>query len=537
MDGMKVVGDLFGAGKMFLPQVVKSARAMKKAVAYLQPYMEAEQSAGSAQGRIVMATVKGDVHDIGKNIVGRRAALQQLRRDRPGRDGAVRHHPADRGRRRRGPRGPERAHHAVARRDGLRGDGDDAARPAAPAAHRRRHHVAPAHRRQDRPGVPRHDGPRGRRVARDRRRLQAPEPGTAAHVRRGEPRRPGPVGGTVRRAAARARWRPTPPHRANPLRTDWDALDLPAPSFTGRRTVDVPLGGAHAVHRLDVLLRRLGAEGPLSGHTRRSGAGGGRPRAVRARDGATGGDRRRATADGARGVYGFWTGRHADGDDIVLYDPADAAGGAERVRFNMLRQQEAYGDGRSNRSLADFVAPRGQGRIDHVGAFAVTAGIGAAELVQEYEKDHGRLPGHHGQGAGRSVGGGVRGVPACARPARMGLRTRRVACRTTSSSPSATAASGPAFGYPACPDHSEKFKLFRAAGRRGGGHGADRIGRDDARRQRQRPVPSRIPKRATSPSAASAATRWSPTPRAKGVDVPAVERWLAPNLAYDPAAA
>ena len=73
MDGMKVVGDLFGAGKMFLPQVVKSARVMKKAVAYLEPFMEAEKAAParrSAQGKIVMATVKGDVHDIGKNIVG-----------------------------------------------------------------------------------------------------------------------------------------------------------------------------------------------------------------------------------------------------------------------------------------------------------------------------------------------------------------------------------------------------------------------------------------------------------------------------------
>ncbi len=70
MDGMNVVGDLFGSGKMFLPQVVKSARVMKQAVAYLQPYLEAEKSAGSSNGRIVMATVKGDVHDIGKNIVG-----------------------------------------------------------------------------------------------------------------------------------------------------------------------------------------------------------------------------------------------------------------------------------------------------------------------------------------------------------------------------------------------------------------------------------------------------------------------------------
>ena len=74
MDGMKVVGDLFGAGKMFLPQVVKSARAMKRAVAYLEPFMEAREArrpaAVGAQGKIVMATVKGDVHDIGKNIVG-----------------------------------------------------------------------------------------------------------------------------------------------------------------------------------------------------------------------------------------------------------------------------------------------------------------------------------------------------------------------------------------------------------------------------------------------------------------------------------
>ena len=78
MDGMKVVGDLFGAGKMFLPQVVKSARAMKKAVAYLEPFMEAEKAraaGGTAEprarkGKIVLATVKGDVHDIGKNIVG-----------------------------------------------------------------------------------------------------------------------------------------------------------------------------------------------------------------------------------------------------------------------------------------------------------------------------------------------------------------------------------------------------------------------------------------------------------------------------------
>ena len=92
MDGMNVVGDLFGAGKMFLPQVVKSARVMKKAVAYLMPFIEAEKQrtgdTARAKGKIVMATVKGDVHDIGKNIVGVVLAVQQLRGRRPRRDGA-----------------------------------------------------------------------------------------------------------------------------------------------------------------------------------------------------------------------------------------------------------------------------------------------------------------------------------------------------------------------------------------------------------------------------------------------------------------
>ena len=70
MDGMRIVGDLFGSGRMFLPQVVKSARAMKRAVAYLEPFMEEEQAGGEPQGKVLLATVKGDVHDIGKNIVG-----------------------------------------------------------------------------------------------------------------------------------------------------------------------------------------------------------------------------------------------------------------------------------------------------------------------------------------------------------------------------------------------------------------------------------------------------------------------------------
>ena len=145
MDGMKVVGDLFGSGRMFLPQVVKSARAMKRAVAYLEPYMEEEKertgSNGRAQGTIVLATVKGDVRHRQEHR-RRRPRLQQLRGDRPGRDGPRRD---DSRHRRRGRGGCGRAlgpDHALAGRDGARGEGDGAARAPAAAADRRRHRRA-----------------------------------------------------------------------------------------------------------------------------------------------------------------------------------------------------------------------------------------------------------------------------------------------------------------------------------------------------------------------------------------------------------
>ena len=127
MDGMNVVGDLFGAGKMFLPQVVKSARVMKKAVAYLIPFIEQEKldnpeyaTAKDTNGTIVMATVKGDVHDIGKNIVGVVLQCNNYEVDRPRRDGAGAEDPRHRDRDRRGRRRPVRADHPVARRDGQR---------------------------------------------------------------------------------------------------------------------------------------------------------------------------------------------------------------------------------------------------------------------------------------------------------------------------------------------------------------------------------------------------------------------------------
>ncbi len=174
MDGMKVVGELFGDGRMFLPQVVKSARVMKRAVAYLEPYMEAEEAGSALSGKIVLATVKGDVHDIGKNIVGVVLALQRLRGDRPRRHGPRRHDPhhGRRGALRR--RRSLRVDHALARRDGVRGDRDAAARTRAAAADRRRHHLPPAHCGQDRTRLRARDSARARRVTRRRRRQRAP---------------------------------------------------------------------------------------------------------------------------------------------------------------------------------------------------------------------------------------------------------------------------------------------------------------------------------------------------------------------------
>ncbi len=152
MDGMKIVGDLFGAGKMFLPQVVKSARAMKRAVAYLEPFMDAEKAAtgAGAQGRVLLATVKGDVHDIGKNIVGVVLGCNSyevidlgvmVSADRILNDGR---------RAQGGHRRAERPDHAVARRDGVRRHRDGAPRHDAAAADRRRDHQPAAHGREDR---------------------------------------------------------------------------------------------------------------------------------------------------------------------------------------------------------------------------------------------------------------------------------------------------------------------------------------------------------------------------------------------------
>ena len=275
MDGMGVVGDLFGAGKMFLPQVVKSARVMKKAVAYLTPFMEAEKAAMAAagqvvktQGKIVLATVKGDVHDIGKNIVGVVLACNNYEVIDMGVmvpcEKILERAQGGEGR----PHRPERPDHAVARRDGARGARDGAAGLQAAAADRRRDDQPGAHRGQDRAALQRAGRPRARcqprragddQPAQRRRqagvRGEAPQPTTRRSARR-----------TPRRARSSSRSRPRATRRT-PI--EWRAEDMPAPAFTGVRVLDnFPLATSARVHRLDAVLPHLGVEGRLSAHPR-----------------------------------------------------------------------------------------------------------------------------------------------------------------------------------------------------------------------------------------------------------------------------
>ena len=381
MNGMEIVGDLFGSGKMFLPQVVKSARAMKRAVAYLEPYMEAERVEGESrtQGKLVLATVKGDVHDIGKNIVGvvlgcnnyeviDLGVMVPSRPDpRHGRGGELR------------PRRALRAHHAVARRDGARGRGDGAPRARAAAPHRRRDHVAPAHGGADRARLLEADAARARRVARRAASSRACSiPSSARRVAAETLRRPG---APARRSTSEQTRRPLLPlaeARARRTPVEWRAEDLPAPAFTGTRTVEPDLAALREYIDWQFFFHAWELKGkfpkilddPEKGAAARELF----ENANELLDEIVAGE-----LLPARGVYGFWPAQ-AEGDDIVL--------GERRRASPCCASRPTTATSGPNRSLADFVAPVETGLADHIGAFAVTAGIGAEELAARYDAEN-----------------------------------------------------------------------------------------------------------------------------------------------------
>ncbi len=293
MDGMSIVGDLFGSGRMFLPQVVKSARAMKRAVAYLEPYMEAEKAAGSrrAQGKIVMATVKGDVHDIGKNIVG--VVLGCNNYEVLDLGVMV---PADRILDTASEEGCD-----VVGLSGLITPSLDEMVHVAEEMERRgmqlplliggattsKQHtavkIAPAY---SNPTLHVLDASRVVKVVSglldDERRI------TLDQANREDQERLRDLHGEKERKPLLA----LEAARANRTPIEWHEEDLPAPAFTGTRVVEPGLEELAAVHRLAVLLLRVGAQGEVPPDPRRPGEGRRRARALRQRQRAPRRDRR-----------------------------------------------------------------------------------------------------------------------------------------------------------------------------------------------------------------------------------------------------
>jgi 5-methyltetrahydrofolate--homocysteine methyltransferase len=465
MDGMNVVGDLFGSGKMFLPQVVKSARVMKQAVAYLEPFMEAEKAGKprEAAGRILMATVKGDVHDIGKNIVG--VVLQCNNYEVIDLGVMV---PADR-----------ILDEAIAHKvdmvglSGLITPSLDEMAYVAGEMERRgftiplliggattsKTHTAVKIEPKYKGGQTTYVLDASRAVGvvsgllspTERDRLQAETAAEYVKVREAFAR------GQDKRARATLS-----EARDNAFTPDWTAYEPPKPSFIGTRTF-------HAYDLAD-LARHIDwspffASWELIGRY---------PQILE--DDVVGEAASDLFRDAqvmlqqiigqqwfeARGVVGFWPA-NSDGDDIVLY--TDETRQAELARLHSLRQQMAKSTsqadgGRANVALSDFVAPVGT-RPDWVGGFAVTAGHGEAEIAKAF-KDKGddysaimaaaladRLAEAFAEALHRKVRTELWGyapdepfdIDALIAEQYRGIR--------------------PAPGYPAQPDHTEKATLFK----------------------------------------------------------------------------
>jgi 5-methyltetrahydrofolate--homocysteine methyltransferase len=534
MDGMRIIGDLFGQGKMFLPQVVKSARVMKKAVAYLLPFMEQEKSDTSSaprtRGTIVMATVKGDVHDIGKNIVGivlgcnnyrivdlgvmvpcekiLQAAIDE-RADLVGLSGLIT------------PSLDEMVHVAreMDRREMtiplLIGGATTSAKHTAVK-------IAPGYRQ---PVVHVPDASKSVSVVErllqpgNRARFDTENRDEQARLVEAFNRR-----GQIKLVSYQEAF-------ARRMSTDWSTSPIAVPSFTGVRAMDdYPLAELREYIDWSPFFSAWELRGKY-------------PKIFD--DPAHGGEARRLFDDAqqlldqivagrllrARGVYGFWPAM-TDGDDILVY--ADSGRQTELARLHTLRQQWERKGQSHFCSLADFVAPRETGRTDYVGAFAVTAGDGAAELAARYESQHDdysaimvkaladRLAEAFAErlhqiarcdwGYGRDEAFDHEDL----------IRERYRGIR-------------PAPGYPACPDHTEKRTLFDLLGAEQAtgirltenyamAPGASICGLYFAHPQSHYFAVDRITRDQVEAYA-----------RRKTMRLEEVERWLAPNLGYDPA--
>jgi 5-methyltetrahydrofolate--homocysteine methyltransferase len=459
MKGMSIVGDLFGSGKMFLPQVVKSARVMKKAVAYLMPFMEKEKETSPerrSQGKVVIATVKGDVHDIGKNIVGVVLAcnnfevtdlgvmvpaeriLEEARKRNadviglsglitPSLDEMV--HVAQEMERLGyteplliGGATTSRAHTAVKIAPNYSGPVIhvlDASRAAGVVSSLLSDDLKPGFTAKN---------------AEDQNKLRIEfQQKTASKA-------------LLSIEVARERKEPI----------DWSTAQIDRPSFYGASSI--------ASQPLDELVPYIDWSPFFHTWELR-----GRFPAI-LDDPEVGPQARQLFEDAqkllqdivnsrlitAKGVYGFWPANSA-GDDIEVY--GDESRSDVLAVFHLLRQQMDKPSGQFNHCLADFIAPKSSGRGDYLGAFAVTAGHGADELARQFEADHDdynaimtkaladrlaeAFAEHLHERARREWGFGAKEKLSKEDLIRESYRGIR-----------------PAAGYPACPDHTEKRTLF-----------------------------------------------------------------------------
>jgi 5-methyltetrahydrofolate--homocysteine methyltransferase len=401
MAGMSVVGDLFGSGKMFLPQVVKSARVMKKAVAYLMPFMEAEKEAGSKpQGRIVMATVKGDVHDIGKNIVG--VVLQCNNYEVIDLGVMV---PAE--------KILERAREKQADIIGLSGlitpSLDEMVHVAQEmkrqkfrvplliggATTSRAHTAVKIAPHYEESVVHVHDASRAVGVVNT---LLNPDAKTKFDVTtRADYER---LRGEHANKTREKKMLSLEQARSNRLTIDWSSDTPPVPNFLGARvlaTTPGSAGDASAAKVTEIALATLVDYIDWSPFFHTWELRGRYPAILE--DAVVGAQAKELFADAqkllrrimaekllrARGVFGFWPANSL-GDDVLLY--RDETRDEVMATFHFLRQQMAKPAGQFNYSLADFVAPRDSGLRDYLGGFAVTAGIGADELAKKFQAEH-----------------------------------------------------------------------------------------------------------------------------------------------------
>jgi 5-methyltetrahydrofolate--homocysteine methyltransferase len=532
MDGMNVVGGLFGQGKMFLPQVVKSARVMKKAVAYLTPFMEDEDEAGQGvprtRGTIVIATVKGDVHDIGKNIVavvlrcnnfevidlGVMVPAEKIlqtaienKADMIGLSGLIT------------PSLDEMTHVAkVMQREGFdvplliggaTTSGKHTAVKIAPHYSQTVVHVVDASK-----SVP------------------AVECLLDKELREGFIRNNSELQERDRASFALRKKQKLVPYEeafANRYKTDWEHVEIDKPALLGLKTLDsYPLENIIPFIDWSPFFHTWELRGNY-------------PKILD--DPQLGSEAQKLLDDAQKmldeivskkqlkacGVYGFWPA-NSDGDDVVLF--TDDNRQTELTRFSMLRQQWQRKGQSDFRSLADYIAPKETGREDYLGAFAVTTGHGCEEIVERCQKDH---DDYHAIMAKALAD---RLAEAFAEMLHQQVRKEWGYGKQEHLSSEDLIAEKyrgirPAFGYPTSPDHSEKRKLF------------DLLQAEDNAGITLTENFAMIPPASVSGMYfAHPQSRYFSVDRItrdqvenyakrKGMSVSEVERWLSPNLGYE----